>query len=173
LLGKSPRARAVLDRAAEAAGWGKPLPAGRGRGVSLLYSEWDTYAAQVAEVEVSKTGEIRVHRVVCAIDCGVAVNPSIVKAQVESAVVFGASAALWGEITVENGRVVQSNFGDYRVLRMNEVPAIDVHLVPSEEAPGGVGEIGTPPLAPALANAVFAATGQRLRKLPLRPAPAA
>ena len=171
LLGKAPRASAVLDIAADAAGWGKPLPAGRGRGVSLLYSEWDTYAAQIAEVEVSKQGEIRVHRVVCAVDCGIAVNPDIVKAQVESAVVFGASAALWGEITVEKGRVVQSNFTDYRVLRMNEAPVIDVHLVRSNAAPGGMGEVGTPPIAPALANAVFAATGQRLRKLPLRLAP--
>ena len=173
LLDKAPRARAVLDLAAKEAGWGRPLPAGRGRGVSLLYSEWNTYLAQVAEVEVSKAGELRVHRVVCAVDCGTVVNPDTVKAQIEGGIAFGISGALWGEITLKNGRVEQSNFTDYRVLRMNETPAIEVHLVRNGEAPGGIGEPGTAATAPALANAVFAATGKRLRQLPLRPASAA
>ena len=167
LLGKAPRARAVLDLAAKQAGWGRPLPAGHGRGVSLLYSGWDTYVAEVAEVEVSTTGEVRVHRVVCAVDCGTVVNPDIVKAQIEGGVVFGISGALWGEITLKHGRVEQSNFHNYRVLRMNEAPAIEVHLIRNGEAPGGIGEPGTAVTAPALANAIFAATGKRIRKLPL------
>ena len=167
LLGKSPRARAVLDVAAQAAGWGQPLPAGRGRGVSLLYSGWGSYLAEVAEVEVSKSGEVRVHRVVCAVDCGTVVNPDTVKAQIEGGIVFGISGALWGEATLENGRVQQSNFHDVRVLRINETPAIEVHLVRNAEPPGGIGEPGTAVTAPALANAVFAATGKRVRKLPL------
>jgi isoquinoline 1-oxidoreductase subunit beta len=167
LLSKSPRARAVLDLAAQAAGWGERLPEGRGRGVSLMYSSWDTYLAQVAEVEVSKTGELRVHRIVCAVDCGQLVNPDTVKAQIEGGVMFGISGALWGEVTLKNGRVQQSNFHDLRVLRINEAPAIEVHLVQSREKPGGMGEPGTAVTAPALANAVFAATGKRIRKLPL------
>src|SRR2546430_34973 len=169
LLGKAPRARAVLDLAAKQAGWGRPLPAGRGRGVSLLYSGWDTYLAQVAEVEVSKAGEVRVHRIVCAVDCGTIVNPDIVKAQIEGGVVFGISGALWGEITLKNGRVEQSNFNNYRTLRMNETPAIEVHLVRNGEAPGGIGEPGTAVTAPALANPGFAGTGKRLRKPPVEP----
>jgi CO/xanthine dehydrogenase Mo-binding subunit len=167
LLHKSPRATAVLDAAAKAAGWGRPLPEGRGRGVSLLYSSWDSYLAEVAEVSVSKAGEIRVHRVVCAVDCGTVVNPDTVKAQIEGGIIFGISGALWGEVTLKNGRVEQSNFHDVRVLRINEVPAIEVHLVRNGEKPGGIGEPGTAVTAPALANAVFAATGKRIRKLPL------
>ncbi len=167
LLGKAPRARAVLDLAAEAAGWGRPLRTGRGRGVALLYSQWGSYLAEVAEVEVSNAGEVRVHRVVCAVDCGTVINPDIVKAQIESGVNFGVSAALWGEITLKNGRVEQSNFHNYRVLRMSEAPAIEVHLVRNNEAPGGIGEPGTAVTGPALANAVFAVTGKRLRALPL------
>ncbi|OLC58594.1 MAG: aldehyde dehydrogenase [Candidatus Rokubacteria bacterium 13_1_40CM_4_67_11] len=168
LLGKSPRAMAVLDLATKEAGWGKPLPRGHGRGVALLYSGWGTYLAQVAEVEITGSGDVRVHRIVSAVDCGTIVNPDIVKAQIESGVVYGISAALWGEVTLKNGRVEQSNFHNYRVLRMNETPPIDVHLVRNGEAPGGIGEPGTAVTAPALANAIFAATGKRLRKLPLQ-----
>ena len=170
MLGKSPRAQAVLDLAAEKAGWGKPLPSGHGRGVSLMYSGWDTYLAQVAEVEVTGTGQIGVRRIVCAVDCGTIINPDTVTAQVESGVVFGIGGALWGEITLKNGRVEQSNFHDYRVLRMNETPPIEVHLVRNLEAPGGMGEPATAATAPALANAVFAATGKRIRQLPLEKA---
>ena len=168
LLGKSPRARAVLDLAAKQAGWGRPLPAGRARGVSVMHSWWDTYIAEVAELEVSKSGEIQLHRVICAVDCGTVVNPEIVKAQIESGVIFGISGALWGEITLKNGRVEQSNFNNYRVLRLNETPPIEVHLIRNDEKPGGIGELGTAITAPALANAVFAATGKRIRKLPLQ-----
>ncbi len=168
LLSKAPRARAVLDLAAKAAGWGQPLPAGRGHGVALLFSAWGSYLAEVAEVEVSKEGELRVHRIVCAVDCGTVINPDTVTAQIEGAVNFGISAALWGEVTLKNGRVEQSNFHNYRVLRMNEAPTIEVHLVRNLEAPGGLGEPGTSVTAPALANAVFAATGKRIRKLPLQ-----
>ena len=168
LLGKAPRAMAVLDLAAKEAGWGTPLLAGWGRGVSLLFSGWGSYLAQVAEVEVSQTGDVRVHRIVCAVDCGTMVNPDIVKAQVEGGVIFGIGGALWGEITLKNGRVEQSNFNNYRMLRMNEAPRIDVHLVRNAEPPGGMGEPGTAVTAPALANAIFAATGRRIRKLPLQ-----
>jgi isoquinoline 1-oxidoreductase beta subunit len=168
LLDKAPRARAVLDLAAKKAGWGQPLPAGRGRGVSLLYSEWGSYLAQVAEVEVSKAGEIRVLRVVCAADCGQMVNPDIVVAQIEGGIVFGLGAALWSQVTLKNGRVEQSNFTDFRIMRLNETPAIDVHLIQNSEAPGGMGEPGTACVAGAVANAVYAATGKRLRKLPLQ-----
>jgi len=167
LLSNAPRARAVLDLAAKAAGWGRPLPAGHGRGVALLYSWWGSYLAEVAEVEVSKAGDLHVHRIVCAVDCGTVVNPDTVKAQIEGGVNFGISGALWGEITLKNGRVEQSNFHNYRVLRMNEAPTIEVHLVRNLEAPGGLGEPGTSITGPALANAVFAATGKRIRKLPL------
>jgi CO/xanthine dehydrogenase Mo-binding subunit len=169
LLHKSPRATAVLDRATEKAGWGKSLPAGRARGVAVQYSGWDTYLAAVAEVSVSDAGEVRVHRVVCAVDCGTVVNPDTVKAQIEGGIMFGISLALWGEITVEKGRVHQSNFHDYRVLRINEAPSIEVILVSSSKAPGGIGEPGTAVAAPAIGNAIFAATGKRLRKLPLEP----
>jgi len=168
LLDKSPRGRAVVELAAKKAGWGAPLPAGRGRGIALMYGGgWDTYVAQVAEVSVSKSGEVRVHRVVCAVDCGTIVNPDTVKAQIEGGVVFGIGGALYGEVTLKNGRVEQSNFHDVRVLRINETPAIEVHLVRNNEAPGGIGEPGTAVTAPALANAVFAVTGKRIRKLPL------
>lgn len=169
MLGKSPRALAVLDLAAKQAGWGEPVPSGHGRGVSLMYSGWDTYLAQVAEVEVTSAGEIQVKRVVCAVDCGTIVNPDTVVAQIEGGVIYGISGALWGEITLKNGRVEQSNFTDYRVLRMSEAPPIEVYLVRNLENPGGIGEPGTAATAPALANAVFAATGKRLRRLPLQP----
>jgi isoquinoline 1-oxidoreductase beta subunit len=135
-----------------------------------MYSGWDTYVAEVAEVEVSSSGEVRVHRIVCAVDCGTMINPDTVKAQIEGGVVFGITGALYGEVTLKNGRVQQSNFSDYRILRMNESPVIEVHLVRSTETPGGIGEPGTAATAPALANAVFAATGKRIRRLPLQKA---
>jgi isoquinoline 1-oxidoreductase beta subunit len=167
LLGASPRARAVLELAAQEAGWGQPLPAGSGRGVALLHA-FGSYIAQVAQVRVATTGDVRVERVVAAVDCGTVVNPNTVEAQIQSGIIFGISAVLWGEITFKDGRVEQHNFNDYRVLRINEAPAIDVHLVASAEAPGGIGEPGTSAVMPAVANAIFAATGKRLRKLPVK-----
>jgi isoquinoline 1-oxidoreductase beta subunit len=166
LLDKSPRAKAVLDLAAEKAGWGQPLPKGVGRGVSLQFA-FATYMAQVAEVEVSKDGAIRVRRVVCAVDCGTVVNPDTVQAQIQSAIIFGVTAALYGEITLKGGRVEQTNFDTYQVLRMNEAPAIEVHIVQSLDPPGGMGEAGTSAIVPAVTNAIFAAMGKRLRKLPI------
>jgi isoquinoline 1-oxidoreductase beta subunit len=166
LLDKAPRAKAVLELAAEKAGWGKPLPQGVGRGVSVQHA-FATYLAQVAEVEVAKDGAVRVRRVVCAVDCGTVVNPDTVRAQIQSGIIFGITAALRGEITLKGGRVEQSNFHDYPMLRMNETPAIEVHIVNSVEAPGGVGETGTSAAPPALTNAIFAATGKRIRKLPV------
>jgi isoquinoline 1-oxidoreductase beta subunit len=166
LLDKTPRARAVLDLAAEKAGWGKPLTAGTGRGVSLQHA-FATYLAQVAEVEVAKDGTVRVRRVVCAVDCGTVVNPDTVRAQIQSAVIFGITAALHGQITLKDGRVEQSNFHDYQMLRMNEVPAIEVYIVDNTEPPGGMGEAGTSAITPAVTNAIFAATGKRIRKLPV------
>jgi isoquinoline 1-oxidoreductase subunit beta len=167
LLGKSPRAKAVLELAAEQAGWGQPLPPRSGRGIALLRAFGETFIAEVAEVSVSTEGEVRVQRVVCAVDCGTIVNPDTVKAQMESGIIFGITAALFGEITIKDGRVEQGNFDDYRMLRINEAPLIDVHLVKSTEAPGGVGEPGTSAVIPAVANAIFAATGKRVRKLPI------
>jgi isoquinoline 1-oxidoreductase beta subunit len=167
LLEKHPRHKAVLELAAEKADWGQPLPAGRFRGIALQES-FGSYVAEVAEVSVSPENKVKVHRVVCAVDCGVIVNPDIVVAQMESGIVYGLSAALSGEITIKDGRAVQSNFNDYPILRMNEMPVVEVHLVKSTEAPGGVGEPGTPPAAPAVCNAIFAATGKRVRKLPIR-----
>jgi isoquinoline 1-oxidoreductase beta subunit len=169
LLDKAPRAKAVLELAAEKAGWGQPLPKGSGRGVAIQFV-FGTYMAQVAEVEVSKEGEVRVRRVVCAVDCGSMVNPDTVRAQVQGAVIFGISAALFGRITLKDGRVEQSNFHNYRVLRMNEAPAIEVYLTKNTEAPGGMGEPGTSAIIPAVTNAIFAVTGKRLRKLPVDPA---
>ena len=167
LLDKSPRAKAVLELAAEKAGWGKPLPPRTGRGIALLHAFGETYIAEVAEVSVSIEGEVRVQRVVCAVDCGTIVNPDTVKAQMESGIIFGITAALFGEITIKDGRVEQGNFDDYKMLRIDEAPLIDVHLVMSTEAPGGVGEPGTSAVMPAVTNAIFAATGTRIRKLPI------
>ena len=166
LLDKSPRARAVLDLAAEKAGWGQALPKGGGRGVSLQFV-FGSYMAQVAEVEVSKEGTVRVRRVICAIDCGTVVNPNTVQAQIQSGIIFGATAALYGEITLKNGRVEQTNFDSYQMIRMNEAPSIEVYVVKSSEPPGGMGETGTSAIVPAIANAIYAATGKRLRKMPV------
>jgi isoquinoline 1-oxidoreductase beta subunit len=168
LLEKQPRMSAVLQLAAEKAGWGKPLAGGRGRGIATHFS-FDSYVAQVVEASIEKNGNVRVHRVVCAVDCGRTINPDIVKAQMEGGIIFGLTAALKTEITLENGRVQQKNFHDYQMLRMFEAPEIEVHIVPSEENPTGVGEPGVPPVAPALTNAIFAATGKRIRRLPIRP----
>jgi isoquinoline 1-oxidoreductase beta subunit len=166
LLDKSPRAKAVLDLAAEKAGWGQPLPQGVGRGVSVQFA-FATYMAQIAEVEVAKDGAVRVRRVVCAVDCGTVVNPDTVQAQIQSAIMFGITAALYGEISLKDGRVEQTNFDTYQMLRINEAPAIEVHIVQSFEPPGGMGEPGTSAIVPAVTNAIFAATGKRLRKLPI------
>lgn len=166
LLDKSPRAKAVLSLAAEKAGWGQAMPKDVGRGVSVQ-SVFGSHLAMVAEVEVGKDNTVRVRKVVAAIDCGIVVNPDTVRAQIESATIFGISAALYGEITLQNGRVEQGNFDSYRVVRLDEAPMIDVHIVQSFEAPGGIGEPGTSAVMPAVANAVFAATGKRIRKLPI------
>jgi len=160
------RFKGVLDLAATKAGWGNPLPAGRGRGIACAFS-FDSYVAEVAEVSVDKAGLPHVHRVVCAVDCGRVVHPDGVRAQVESAVVYGLSAALKGAITIASGRAEQSNFHDFEVMRIQEMPVVEVHLVPSTERPTGIGEPGLPPAAPAVANAIFAATGKRLRRLPI------
>jgi isoquinoline 1-oxidoreductase beta subunit len=166
LLDKAPRAKAVLDLAADKAGWGQPLPKGIGRGVSVQFV-FGTYMAQVAEVEVASDGAVRVRRVVCAVDCGTVINPDTVRAQIQGAIIFGITSALYGEITIKDGRVEQTNFDTYQILRINEAPAIEVHIVQSAELPGGMGEAGTSLIAPALTNAIFAATGKRLRKLPI------
>jgi isoquinoline 1-oxidoreductase beta subunit len=165
LLTNKPRHLAVLNVAAENAGWGKPLPAGHFHGVALEES-FGSIVAQVAEVSVNGS-DVRVHRVVCAVDCGFAVNPDQVAAQMESGIVFGLSAALRGEITLTDGRVQQSNFHDYAPLRINEMPVVETHIVPSDAPMGGIGEPGTPCIAPAVCNAIFAATGKRIRQLPI------
>ncbi|MBI5583358.1 MAG: xanthine dehydrogenase family protein molybdopterin-binding subunit [Deltaproteobacteria bacterium] len=166
LLGRQPRHLAVLDLAAEKAGWGKAPAPGRARGLAV-HQSFGSFIAQVAEVSVSPAGAVRVHKVVCAVDCGRVVNPSTIEAQMEGGIVFGLSAALHGAITFQNGRVVQGNFDDYPLLTMEEMPAVEVHILPSTEGPGGIGEPGVPPIAPAVANAVFAATGKRIRRLPI------
>src|SRR6266700_743574 len=167
LLANQPRMLAVLQLVGEKAGWGKPLPPGRGRGIAIHFS-FDSYVAQVVEASVEKDGTARVHRVVCAVDCGRAINPDVVKAQMEGGIIFGLTAALKTEITLEQGRVQQTNFHDYPMLRMFESPEIEVHIMPSEANPTGVGEPGVPPVASALANAIFAATGKRVRRLPIQ-----
>lgn len=169
LLADQPRQRGVLDLAAEKAGWDRPLPAGVHRGIALTHS-FGSYVAEVAEVSVAADGKPTVHRVVAAVDCGQVVNPQIVRRQVESAIVYGLSAALHGRIDIAGGEVVQGNFDDYPVLRMRDMPTVEVHIVPSAEKPSGIGEPGLPPAAPAVCNALFAATGQRVRRLPVDPA---
>ena len=166
LLGKSPRALHVLDVAARAAGWGAPMPPHHGRGVSVM-NAFGSFLGMVVDASVDDAGEVTVKRVVCAVDCGMVVNPDTVEAQIQGGIIFGITAALYSEITIKDGRVQQSNFNDYRMLRINETPIIEVHIVASAEAPGGIGEPGTAALAPALTNAIYAATGKRLRTLPV------
>ena len=168
LFAKFPRDRKVLELAAEKAGWGTPMPPGQGRGLAVHYS-FRSSLAYVAEVTVSSKGELKVDRVVCAADCGVAINPDVISAQVEGGVGFGLGAILHGAITLKSGKVEQSNFHDYRLLRMNEMPKVEVHIIPSTEPPTGIGESAVPPIGPAVSNAIFAATGKRLRALPLNP----
>ncbi len=168
LLAQQPRHLGVLELAAEKAGWGTPLPVGQGRGLAV-HASFGSYVAQVAEVSVSQEGKVKVHRVVCAIDCGPVVNPDTIEAQMQGGIVFGLTAALYGEITFQHGRVQQSNFNNYPMLQIKDMPVVEVHIVPSTDRMGGVGEPGVPPIAPAVANAVFAATGKRLRRLPIRP----
>jgi isoquinoline 1-oxidoreductase subunit beta len=167
LLAKSPRLLGVLELAAAKGDWGKPLPAGHARGIAVV-NNIGSFNAQVAEVSVLQ-GKLRVHRVVCAVDCGHVINPAGVEQQIQSGIVYGLSASLKGAITIERGRVVQGNFNHYDVLRINEMPVVEVHIIPSQAAPGGIGEASTPTIIPAVANAIFAATGKRLRKLPILP----
>ena len=166
LLVDQPRMKRVLELAAEKAGWnGAPLPKGRGRGIAVAEA-FKTFVAQVAEVSIDDKGAVKVDRVVCAVDCGTPINPDVIAAQMEGGIGFGLSAALYGAITLKDGRVEQSNFNNYRVLRMNEMPKVEVHIVPSTEAPTGVGEPGVAPIGPAVANAIFAASGRRVRIFP-------
>jgi isoquinoline 1-oxidoreductase beta subunit len=158
----------VLDLAADKAGWGQSLPKGIHHGIAV-HDYQDTAVAQVAEVSVDPKGKLKVYRVVCAVDCGIVMNPKIVEAQMESAIAFGLTATLKSAVTIRKGRIEQSNFDDFPLLRMDEMPKVEVHIVPSTNPPSGIGETGVPSIAPAIANAVFAATGKRVRKLPIRP----
>jgi isoquinoline 1-oxidoreductase beta subunit len=166
LLGHNPRALAVLSLAAEKAGWGSPLPARHGRGISVQFA-YGSYTSQVAEVEVAADGSIKVNRIVCAIDCGMQVNPDTIEAQVQGGTLFGLTAALHGSITFKDGRVEQSNFDSYLPMRIDEVPVVQTHLIMNGEAPGGVGEAPTAIVSAAVTNAIFAATGKRVRSLPI------
>jgi isoquinoline 1-oxidoreductase beta subunit len=165
-LGKNPRLLAALNLVVDKSGWGSPLPPRTGRGVAVQPS-FASFIATVIEAEVDHDGEVLLRRVTTAVDTGIVVNPDTVAAQLQSGLVFGLSAALWGEVTLANGRVQQSNFNDYRVLRMDQVPPIEVHLIKSGEAPGGIGETGTTASVPALRNAIYAATGVALRRMPI------
>lgn len=166
MLAKNPRALAMLRMAASKAGWGTPMAARRGRGIALVDS-WNSYAALVTEVTVEKDGSLQVDRMVCAVDCGLAVNPDGVEAQIQSGIVYGLSAALYGTLTFERGRVVQSNFHDYQPLRLHETPVIELHLLKSSQPPGGIGEMGTALVCPSLMNAIYAATRKRFRTYPV------
>jgi len=158
----------VLDTAAQKANWGKAMPRGTAQGIAIVQS-YGSIVAEVAEVSVSKRGEVRVERVVCAIDCGHVVNPLTVAEQMESSIVWGLTAALYGQITIEHGRVVEGNFDDYQMLRLDAMPEVETHLaLTGGKKWGGVGEPGVPPIAPALCNAIFKITGKRIRSLPLR-----
>jgi len=168
LLAGAPRLRHVLELAAVKARWDRAPPKGRHRGIAAVES-FGSFVAQVAEVSVTDDGKVRVHRVVCAVDCGRVVNPDTVEAQMQSGIVYGLTAALHGAVTVRDGQVEQRNFPDYPMLRIHEMPEVEVHIVSSREAPGGVGEPGTPPIAPAVCNAIYAATGTRIRRLPIAP----
>jgi isoquinoline 1-oxidoreductase beta subunit len=166
MLGKTPRLVAALDLAARKSGWGQPLPPRCGRGIAVQPS-FASWIATVAEVEVDEEGQVSLRRVTCAVDTGIAVNPDTIVAQLQGGLIFGLTAALYGEITIDGGRVQQSNFHDYRMLRIDEAPPIEVHVIPSGEPPGGIGETGTVAAFASLANAIFAATGKRLRRLPV------
>jgi CO/xanthine dehydrogenase Mo-binding subunit len=166
LLSKQPRHRAVLDLVAEKSGWNTPVPSGRGRGIAMMEA-FGSILAQVAEVSVTN-GAVKVHKVWCAVDCGWVINPDTVKAQMEGGTIYGLTAALKGEITIQNGRVTQRHFNDYPVIRHNEAPEVEVHLVSSTETPGGIGEPSTAIAAGALVNAIAAVTGKRIYKLPIR-----
>ena len=168
LLANHPRPRGVLELAATKAGWGKPLPAGTFRGIAMS-QPYGSYVAEVVEVSVANDGSVKVHRVVCAIDCGLHINPDTITAQMEGGIVYGLTAALYGNISIAGGAVEQGNFNDYQMLRFQDMPAVEVYIMDSTEAPGGVGEPGVPTLAPAVCNAIFAATGKRIRRLPIRP----
>jgi isoquinoline 1-oxidoreductase beta subunit len=157
----------VIATVRDRSGWGKPLPAGHAHGFASVYDSL-TYCAEVAEVSIAKDGTPRVHRVVAAIDCGTAVNPDGIAAQVEGGIVFGLSAAMYGEITLKNGRVEQSNFHDYRLLTIDQMPVVETHIIPSTALPTGTGEPPVPPIAPAVGNAIFVLTGKRMRKLPFQ-----
>jgi isoquinoline 1-oxidoreductase beta subunit len=166
LLTHHPRHLGVLELAAQKAGWDVPLPRGRARGIAV-HESFRSFVAQVAEVSLGHDGLPKVERVVCAVDCGVAVNPDVIRAQMEGGIGYGLAGALWSEITLVQGRVQQSNFDTYRPLRIEEVPQVEVYIVPSAAPPTGVGEPGVPPIAPAVANALFHLTGRRVRRLPL------
>lgn len=169
MYAKNDRALGVINLAAEKSDWGSPLPDGQGRGMAYFATFGVTHVVHIAEVSVDKTGHVRVHRVVCAVDCGKVINPDNVAAQMEGGIVFGLTAALKAGATLKNGRIQQSNFHDYPILRMDEMPRVEVYIVPSDERSTGIGEMGVPPVAPAVANAVFAATGKRIRQIPIRP----
>jgi isoquinoline 1-oxidoreductase beta subunit len=166
MLDKTPRLKAALELVASKAGWGRPLPPRNGRGVAVQPS-FGSYIATVAEVEVDRSGEVSVRRIVTAVDTGIVVNPDTVVAQLQGGLIFGLTAAFYGEITIDRGRIQQSNFHDYRMLRIDEVPAIEVHIIQSGEAPGGIGETGVTASLPAVRNAIFAATGIPLRRMPI------
>ena len=166
MLGKTPRLKAALELAANKAHWGTPLPPRTGRGIAAQVA-FASFIATIAEAEVDRDGEVRVRRMTCVVDTGIAVNPDTIVAQLQGGLIFGLTAALYGEITIDRGRVQQGNFNDYRMLRMDQTPVIDVHLIKSGEPPGGIGETGTTAAPPALRNAIYAATGIPLRRLPI------